>query len=83
MSVLAIVLPVFLVIVLGVVLTRTRFIGAELIGELNRLTYFVGLPAYLFSSISEAKVGGGRAMTKPFHRDDLVRNVRAALGLGA
>ena len=54
MSVLAIVLPVFLVIVLGVVLTRTRFIGAELIGELNRLTYFVGLPAYLFSSISEA-----------------------------
>ena len=63
MSVLAIVLPVFLVIALGVVLTRTRFIGAELIGELNRLTYFVGLPAYLFSSISEATVGGGRAMT--------------------
>ena len=63
MSVLAIVLPVFLVITLGVVLTRTRFIGAELIGELNRLTYFVGLPAYLFSSISEATVGGGRAMT--------------------
>jgi predicted permease len=62
-SVFAIVLPVFLVIALGVVLTRTRFIGAELIGELNRLTYFVGLPAYLFSSISEAKVGGGRAMT--------------------
>jgi len=62
-SVLAIVLPVFLVIALGVVLTRTRFIGAELIAELNRLTYFVGLPAYLFSSISEAKVGGGRAMT--------------------
>jgi predicted permease len=62
-SVLAIVLPVFLVITLGVVLTRTRFIGAELIGELNRLTYFVGLPAYLFSSISEATVGGGRAMT--------------------
>ena len=63
MSVLAIVLPVFLVIALGVVLTRTRFIGAELIGELNRLTYFVGLPAYLFSSISEATVGGERAMT--------------------
>ena len=63
MSVLAIVLPVFLVIALGVVLTRTRFIGAELIGELNRLTYLVGLPAYLFSSTSEAPVGGGRAMT--------------------
>ncbi len=63
MSVLAIVLPVFLVIALGVVLTRSRFIGAGLIGELNRLTYFVGLPAYLFSSISSAAMGGGRAMT--------------------
>ena len=62
-SVVAIVLPVFLVIALGVVLTRTRFIGAELIAELNRLTYFVGLPAYLFSSISEATLGGGRALT--------------------
>jgi len=62
-SVVAIVLPVFLVIALGVVLTRTRFIGAELIAELNRLTYFVGLPAYLFSSISEAALGGGRALT--------------------
>jgi len=62
-SVVAIVLPVFLVIALGAVLTRTRFIGAELIGELNRLTYFVGLPAYLFSSIAGASLGGGRAMT--------------------
>ncbi len=63
MSVLAIVLPVFLVIALGAVLTRTRFLGPELLAELNRLTYFVGLPAYLFSSIAGASVGGGRAMT--------------------
>ncbi len=62
-SVVAIVLPVFLVIALGAVLTRTRFLSAELIGELNRLTYFVGLPAYLFSSIAGAAVGGGRAAT--------------------
>lgn len=62
-SVLAIVLPVFLVIALGAVLTRTRFLGPELLAELNRLTYFVGLPAFLFSSISGAALGGGRALT--------------------
>lgn len=63
MSVLSIVLPVFLVVVLGVVLTRTRFLKAELIAELNRLTYFVGLPAYLFTSIAGASYGAGRALT--------------------
>ncbi|HLP02723.1 MAG TPA: AEC family transporter [Opitutaceae bacterium] len=63
MPVLAIVLPVFLVVALGVVLTRSRFLSAALIGELNRVTYFVGLPAYLFSSISGATLGGGRALT--------------------
>ncbi len=61
-SVLAIVIPVFLVIALGAVLTRTRFIGVELIGELNRLTYYVGLPAFLFSSISGATLAGGRSL---------------------
>jgi len=63
MSVFSIVLPVFLVIVLGGILTRARFLKAELIAELNRLTYFVGLPAYLFTSIAGASYGGGRAMT--------------------
>jgi len=61
MSVFAIVLPVFLVILLGGVLTHRRFLSADLIGELNRLTYYVGLPAYLFSSIAGARFGGGRA----------------------
>ena len=63
MSVVAIVLPVFLVILLGAVLARTGFLRAELIAELNRLTYYVGLPAYLFSSIAGATFGGGRAAT--------------------
>lgn len=63
MSVLSIVLPVFLVLLLGAILTRVRFLKGELIAELNRLTYFVGLPAYLFTSIAEASYGGGRAIT--------------------
>jgi predicted permease len=61
-NVLPIVLPAFLVILLGVVLTRARFLSAALIAELNRLTYYVGLPAYLFVSIAEASFGGGRAV---------------------
>ena len=62
MNVLSIVFPAFLVILLGIVLTRARFISAALIAELNRLTYYVGLPAYLFVSIAEASFGGGRAI---------------------
>ena len=58
--VLSIVLPVFLVIGLGSLLTRTGFVSAALIAELNRLTYFVGLPAYLFVSIAETTFGHGR-----------------------
>ena len=61
MIVLSIVLPVFLVIALGSLLTRTRFLSAVLITELIRLTYFVGLPAYLFASIAEVPLGRGRA----------------------
>jgi hypothetical protein len=63
MIVLSIVLPVFLVIAFGSLLTRTRFLSAALITELNRLTYFVGLPAYLFTSIAEVSFGRGRAAT--------------------
>ncbi len=62
-AVVVIVLPVFLVIALGAVLARSRFLSPALLAELNRLTYFVGLPAYLFSSIAGATVGGGRALT--------------------
>jgi malate permease and related proteins len=62
-NVISIVLPVFLVILLGSVLTRSGFLSAALIGELNRLTYCVGLPAYLFTSIAGTSFGGSRAAT--------------------
>jgi hypothetical protein len=63
MIVLSIVLPVFLVIAFGSLLTQMRFLSAALVTELNRLTYFVGLPAYLFTSIAEVSFGRGRAAT--------------------
>ena len=61
MSIVSIVLPVFLVILFGCLLTRFGFLSARLIGELNQITYFVGLPAYLFVSIASASFSGGRA----------------------
>jgi malate permease and related proteins len=63
MTVLSIVLPVFLVIGLGSLLARTRFVSAALITELNRMTYFVGLPAYLFASVADATFENGRPAT--------------------
>ena len=63
MTVLSIVLPVFLVIGLGILLARTGVVSAALIAELNRLTYFVGLPAYLFASVAGVTFGHGRPAT--------------------
>ncbi len=46
--------PVFLLIALGAVLRKSRFISAELIAGLNRLVYWVGLPCLLFYKIAIA-----------------------------
>jgi len=40
--------PVLLLVVLGIVLARIRFSGAVFMGELNRFTFYVALPASLF-----------------------------------
>ena len=57
MPVLEILLPVFLIVLLGAVLARVRFLGAGVLGELNRLVYWVGLPVYIFDSIVDATFG--------------------------
>ncbi|HSW64494.1 MAG TPA: hypothetical protein VLH56_14485, partial [Dissulfurispiraceae bacterium] len=44
--------PVFLVIILGAVLYKTRFFNDDLLTGLTRLTYWIGLPVYLFSEIT-------------------------------
>lgn len=49
-----IVLPVFLVILLGFSLKRTRLLSAEFMYDLNRLIYFIALPSLLFYKISTA-----------------------------
>ena len=47
-------LPVFLLIVLGKGLTRTSFFTPDLARDINRLTYWVALPALLIDKISNA-----------------------------
>lgn len=59
MPVLEILLPVFLIVLLGTILTRVGFLSAGVLGELNRLVYWVGLPSFLFESLAKASFGSG------------------------
>ncbi len=45
--------PVFLVIILGAVLYKTRFFNDDFLVGLTRLIYWIGLPVYLFSEITK------------------------------
>lgn len=56
MIVLNILLPVFLVIALGALLTWRGFLNPEFLQTLNRLAYFVGLPCLIVSSVSSAHI---------------------------
>ena len=54
MHVLNSLMPIFLIIVLGKLLCRTGFFSDSLVKGLNQLSYWVALPALLFSEISSA-----------------------------
>lgn len=51
MLVLTALAPVFLIIALGAFLQRTQFVSPGFLREANRVTYWVGLPALLFSQL--------------------------------
>ena len=53
-EILYIVLPVFLVIGLGFSLKRTNLVNSDFLFQLNRLIFYVALPALLFHKISSA-----------------------------
>lgn len=44
--------PVFLLVALGAGLQRTEFVSANFLREANRVTYWLGLPALLFSQLA-------------------------------
>ena len=56
--------PVFFLIALGVVLQRTQFVSGTFLREANKVTYWLGLPALLFSSLATSlhEAGGAKPM---------------------
>lgn len=54
MHIFNVLIPVMVLIALGSVLVRIRFIAPELIGGLNKLTYWVALPALIFRAAAHA-----------------------------
>lgn len=56
--------PVFLLVALGAVLQRTEFVSPSFLREANRVTYWLGLPALLFSQLAGSfhEGAGARAM---------------------
>jgi predicted permease len=64
MTVFNVLAPVFLLIALGAVLQRTHFVSAGFLRETNKITYWLGLPALLFSNLATSlhAAGGAQAM---------------------
>jgi predicted permease len=46
--------PVFLLVALGAVMQRSGFVSASFLKEANRVTYWLGLPALLFSQLASS-----------------------------
>ena len=64
MQILNVLAPVFLMIALGALLQRTAFVSENFLKEANRVTYWLGLPALLFSQLVDSfhRVGGAGLM---------------------
>jgi predicted permease len=52
MQILNILAPVFLLIAIGAALQRSGFVSPDFLKEANRVTYWLGLPALLFSQLT-------------------------------
>jgi predicted permease len=53
--------PVFLMIAIGATMQASRFVSANFLKEANRVTYWLGLPALLFSQLAGSFHGAGGA----------------------
>lgn len=60
-SVVAELLPVFILILIGWGVRASRIVSAEAFGQVNRFGYFVLYPAFLFTLTSTADLAGGEA----------------------
>ena len=82
MDVLRLIFPLFIIIFVGYLLRKTGFARDGFVDELNRLVYFIGLPALLFSESSridpDALAGGAAAIGFP-----IIVAVTALIGFAA
>lgn len=64
MQILNVLAPVFLMIALGAGLQRSAFVSEKFLKEANRVTYWLGLPALLFSQLVDSfhRFGGAGLM---------------------
>lgn len=63
MQILNILAPVFLLIAVGAALQRTGFVSPDFLKEANRVTYWLGLPALIFSQLAASfRQGGGAGL---------------------
>lgn len=60
MTVLNLLAPIFLIIALGAVLQRRGMMSGELISGMNRLLYWVGLPAAVFHALAASEATSAR-----------------------
>jgi predicted permease len=54
--------PLILLIVLGAALARIRFLGTAFMADLNKLAFWIALPALLFTSANHAAAPEGRML---------------------
>jgi len=54
--------PVLLLILLGWILTRIRFLGKPFMTDLNKLCYYVALPAFIISNLAGVRLPIGESM---------------------
>ncbi len=50
--------PILLLVLLGLFLARMRFLGRGFMGDLNKLVFWIALPAFLFRSTAHAEQPG-------------------------
>jgi predicted permease len=73
MAILNTIVPIFLLILLGVYAKQRGFMPPELLGSINRLVFYLAIPAMIFRSISKA------SLKSEFHPDVLALTLFAII----
>lgn len=75
MAILNTIVPIFLLILLGLYAKQRGFMPPELLGPINRLVFYLAIPAMIFRSISKA------SLKSEFHLDVLALTLFAVISV--